>query len=114
MPQAAKKICPVPRCNKVIEHKAKDCGDHPEIGHQGRANPNRDVYDGVRWRRLAGQHKKEFPLCAMCLKKEIYTPVYCTDHIHSINQGGDAYAWENLQSLCRPHHESKSSKEGKL
>lgn len=113
MPQAAKKICPAAGCHKTIQHKAKDCGGHPERAHQGRSNPNRHIYDSMQWRRLAKQHKRENPLCVMCLKEGIVTPVYCTDHSLPINEGGSPFDWNNLQSLCRSHHESKSSKEGK-
>lgn len=51
------------------------------------------------------------PLCVECEAQGISTPVEVTDHITPINQGGDPYAWSNLQSLCDTCHNIKSGKE---
>ena len=53
-------------------------------------------------------HKRCNPLCVVC-----GAPVEVTDHIVPINQGGQVYALDNLQSLCHPCHNSKSGKETK-
>jgi len=81
------------------------------IAQAGRKNPNRDVYGTNRWTKLARRHKMANPVCVECLSKGIVSPAEVTDHKRSINQGGDPFAWDNLQSLCKTCHNSKSGKE---
>jgi 5-methylcytosine-specific restriction protein A len=51
-------------------------------------------------------------ICRMCYLEGRTEPVHTVDHIHRIRDGGDAYDMNNLQSLCRTHHDRKSSQEG--
>lgn len=51
-------------------------------------------------------------LCIECYKEGRTTPANTVDHIHRIKDGGSATDMANLQSLCRRHHDIKSSKEG--
>ncbi len=81
------------------------------VAHAGRKKPNTDVYNGTRWRKLAITHKRANPYCVHCMERGIVTPVEVTDHTRPINQGGDMYAWDNLQSLCKRCHDVKSGQE---
>lgn len=75
--------------------------------HERRTTPNRELYNGQRWRKLAKQHKMANPWCVACEK----APAEVTDHIRPVNQGGAMYDWDNLQSLCNRCHNIKSGKE---
>lgn len=33
------------------------------------------------------------------------------DHIIPLAEGGDRYAWSNYQSLCKPHHDQKTTQD---
>lgn len=82
------------------------------IQHQ-RKNHNAAFYKGAAWERLASAHKRANPLCVHCLAKGMRTPVWATDHIRPMNQGGAPLAWDNLQSLCRACHDLKSAGESR-
>lgn len=50
--------------------------------------------------------------CRECFINGKLTEAHTIDHIHRIRDGGDAFEWSNLQSLCRSCHDRKSSREG--
>lgn len=79
--------------------------------HERRVKANTAIYNGKQWRNLAMRHKIANPICVHCEAKGIVSPVEVTDHILPINQGGQPYAWDNLQSLCNACHAVKSGKE---
>lgn len=33
------------------------------------------------------------------------------DHIVPLAEGGDRYDWDNYQSLCKPHHDTKTARD---
>ena len=72
---------------------------------------NQKFYNSADWRRTAAQHKASNPLCAICEENGQVTPADVTDHIIPINEGGARFDWQNLQSLCHPHHNQKSGRE---
>jgi 5-methylcytosine-specific restriction protein A len=51
-------------------------------------------------------------ICKQCYLEGRTEPVHTVDHIQRIRDGGDPLDWNNLQSLCRMHHDRKSSQEG--
>lgn len=51
-------------------------------------------------------------ICRSCYLEGRTEPVHTVDHIHRIRDGGDPLDWNNLQSLCKMHHDRKSSQEG--
>jgi len=68
-------------------------------------------YNSSRWINIRNAYRNEKPLCEECKKKGIITPMNVVDHVTPISQGGSAWYWSNLQSLCTAHHNSKSRKE---
>ena len=68
------------------------------------------LYNTTRWRRLRAYYIKRNPLCCMCKDNNIIKEAYIVDHIREIADGGMMYDYNNLQSLCDPHHRSKTSK----
>lgn len=71
-------------------------------------NYDKSFYHSMAWRRVATLHKKINPMCNVKGCKNL---VHTTDHIIPIRQGGDKLNFDNLQSLCRFHNASKTSKQ---
>lgn len=72
---------------------------------------NQSFYNSTAWRTLAKAHKAANPLCvnhAQC--KGV---AYITDHKKPISEGGERYAWDNLQSLCKKCNAIKTGKQAK-
>ena len=68
------------------------------------------MYATRRWRRLRQRKLEANPLCecgecARLRRRPIATQV---DHIVPISDGGDPWAWENLQSLTATCHSRKT------
>lgn len=72
---------------------------------------NYDFYNSTAWRKKSKRHKELNPFCVECEKEGVIAAVEFTDHIIRIEDGGDKFSDENLQSLCGYHHNSKSGKE---
>jgi 5-methylcytosine-specific restriction endonuclease McrA len=64
------------------------------------------LYHTKRWERRAALQRKQFPLCAMCLKKNIVTPMDVADHIIPHRGDLNLFYYGELQSLCHTHHSS--------
>lgn len=81
--------------------------------HQGRTAPNRHVYDTQRWRKLSKAYRQANPLCECEECETLTVPLIAevVDHKTPINQGGDPYSWDNLQSMNKKCHNKKSAKE---
>jgi 5-methylcytosine-specific restriction endonuclease McrA len=60
-------------------------------------------YTNARWRRLRKWKLADTTLCEQCSRvaQEV-------DHIQPIRDGGDPYAIDNLQSLCKSCHSKKT------
>jgi len=94
--------------------------DYNSMQGQGRKVIN-PFYQSIVWKRFRMSYKKREPLCRECKKRNIFTPVYCVDHIKAINPlnaydtmnglFGDPLSEGNVQSLCESCHNKKSAKE---
>ena len=83
------------------------------VAHGRRVADNQAFYNSKAWRKVATLHKQANPLCAICEAKGSLSPATVTDHIIPINEGGNKWAWDNLQSLCDKCHAIKSAGEGR-
>ncbi|NEU68332.1 HNH endonuclease [Spirosoma agri] len=83
----------------------------PAAANQGRENPNREIYGSSRWKRTSKNHLRAHPFCVHCEAAGKLTVATITDHIRSINQGGEPWDPENYNSLCLKCHQTKSAKE---
>jgi len=84
----------------------------PERIAFGRRNAdNYSFYNSYNWRAKAKKHKELNPFCVKCEAEGIVSAVEFTDHIQRIEDGGEPFADNNLQSLCAFHHNQKSGKE---
>jgi 5-methylcytosine-specific restriction protein A len=67
-------------------------------------------YD-ARWRKLRAAFIAENPLCVFCQRDGRVTPAAVVDHIVA-HKGNEILLldWNNLQSLCKHHHDSTKQK----
>ena len=68
-------------------------------------------YGTARWQKARLAHLQAHPCCAVCTRLGRTTEATVVDHITSVRLGGEMWDAANYQSLCRPHHQSKSAKE---
>ena len=59
-----------------------------------------------RWRKIRALQLQKEPLCRLCLAQGAGTPAEEVDHID--RKQPDNHGWDNLQSLCKPCHSSKT------
>ena len=83
----------------------------PRVVQGGRWTSNNRFYTSTRRRALRAKKIQADPLCEECLRQGRTTPATVVDHIEPINRGGEALAWDNLQSLCASCHNKKSGRE---
>ena len=85
-------------------------------GSQGSSNwarytakhPERQaLYKSHAWTWARHQQLERKPNCRICGE-----PATAVDHVIPISQGGAELDADNLQSLCRRHHNSKTTSEG--
>lgn len=64
------------------------------------------LYTHRRWRNLRDRHLSKHPLCVMCEAEGRTTQAKIVDH-RIPHRGDMALFWDrnNLQSLCKPHHD---------
>lgn len=72
-------------------------------------NIYKTVYNTGRWRAIRNMVRQSNPICAICKTQ----PTHTIDHIKPIRQGGDAWAIENLQGLCKACNASKTGSQAK-
>ena len=79
----------------------------------GRPNAAKRGY-GYRWQKASKIYLRANPLCVECWKDKIVQAAECVDHIIP-HKGEYKLFWDrgNWQSLCIPHHNSKTGKQAK-
>ena len=78
---------------------------------EGLKHTNYDFYNSSRWRKSSHAFRHAHPLCIECEREGVITAATTTDHILPINNGGDPWDWNNLQSLCKKHNDIKTGKQ---
>ena len=78
----------------------------------------RKFYNSPAWKKCRESYVKKEPLCEICLKKGIYTPVEIVHHIieltpDNINDPNISLSHDNLESVCRECHLAEHSEQGK-
>ena len=97
--------------NKPIQKKRPWNNRGERKAHGRRLADNSSFYNSTKWRKKAKQHKELNPFCVKCAQDDKVTAVEFTDHIVRIEDGGNPFDDNNLQSLCSFHHNQKSGKE---
>lgn len=72
---------------------------------------NSEFYNSIAWRKFSRFYKDKHPLCVACEKEGIVGPAEVADHIQRIEDGGEKFDENNIQSLCNSHHAKKSGRE---
>lgn len=68
-------------------------------------------YNGRKWRNLRASFLAKHPFCIDCEASGLVTEATVADHIVQVKHGGAGYDEDNLQGLCKKHHDSKSGRE---
>lgn len=122
-----KKLCTAVGCKAIVDHSddgsSPRCKDHPKQERQSKERKERytshydvdgkNIYSSYRWKKLRKLKVSLNPLCEHCEQYGIARPVKDVDHIISIIDGGEVWEIENLQSLCKPCHITKTRAEEK-
>ena len=114
-----RRLCTYPGCNTPVEVDPFDrssprCPLHPSthVPKQRYAHHYHDgknIYYSNRWKKLRQAYIEHQPLCEHCLKLDLITPASVVDHIKEIKDGGEAWSFDNLQSLCSTCHNRKTA-----
>jgi len=98
MPTSPPRVCN--RC-KGPAAKGKPCQCRPAF--EGSTHPSSN---DRRWQGLRKAKLQANPICEHTGCRRIAVE---PDHITPLAEGGDRYDWRNLQSLCRTHHDQKTT-----
>jgi 5-methylcytosine-specific restriction protein A len=99
MPSAPPRVCN--RC-KGPATKGQPCQCRPAF--EGSTHPA--GHDDRRMAAAVRDYRRTHPLCEHtgCPRLADHT-----DHIKPLAEGGDRYSWTNMQALCEPHHQTKTT-----
>jgi len=121
MPSRSKKPCAQPGCPELIEAGNTYCEEHRKKESRRRNkrydNNQRDpklkkFYSSARWQKVRRKKIKRDPLCEHCAEAGITKPADLVDHIIPLKVDWSLrLRLDNLQSLCRSHHQTKSAKD---
>src|SRR5712692_5861146 len=109
MPSRPKRPCYQPGCGQLIDPSDRLCFKHRRQVNQSRKTTKARGYHG-NWERIRARRLREEPLCRECLKAGRTTAANEVDHIIPRARGGTD-ADDNLQSLCKPCHSTKTIRE---
>lgn len=98
MPTAPPRVCN--RCRQPAP-KGQPCQCRPAF-----EGSNHPFKTDNKMRKAMLAYKRKHPHCQVL---GCPLPTHATDHIIPIAEGGDRYSWDNMQSLCRPHHDKKTN-----
>ena len=115
-----KKLCTAVGCKTIVEHdndgSSPRCDKHPKeyskdttkerkkrYVHQYDSD-GKNIYGSYRWRKLRNQKAKLNPICEHCEEFGVAKPVEEVDHVIELEDGGEVWNINNLQSLCKRCH----------
>lgn len=90
------------RCRKPAP-KGKPCACRPAWEGSQEREPR-----GRRWRKVRDNKLLANPFCERADCPRVAAEV---DHILPLAEGGDRYEWSNLMSLCKQHHQQKTTQD---
>jgi 5-methylcytosine-specific restriction protein A len=99
MPTAPPRVCN--RCKKPAP-KGRPCPCRPAF--EGSTHPG----NTSQWQKLHDAKLTHNPMCEWPGCRRVADTV---DHIVPLAEGGARYDWDNLQSLCNPHHDQKTTQD---
>jgi 5-methylcytosine-specific restriction protein A len=118
-----RKICSYSGCNTPVESVDFDRSSPRCTLHPMKAKPKKvyehhhvsgkNIYHGYRWKKLRKLKASINPLCEHCYMYNIITALAVVDHVIELEDGGEPYDINNLQSLCHSCHNRKTIVERK-
>lgn len=99
MPSAPPRVCN--RCKQPAP-KGRPCACRPAYEGSTHIGGKTDM----RMRRSIAAYRATHPRCE---HPGCHRLMHQVDHIVPLAEGGDRYDWDNYQSLCRPHHDHKTT-----
>ena len=109
MPKRSLRLCAHPGCSELVPFGR--CEKHKRVNEPKRDLERQKLY-GRRWRKIRASHLAGSPWCVSCLADGYHIPATEVDHI--IRHEGNENLFfdvDNLQSLCKRCHSSKTAKE---
>ena len=101
------------RCNQIIPSGQSYCPAHARLHRQyDKKRPSSGVrsYD-ANWQKFRKMYLNANPLCQQCAEEGRTTTASVVDHILPMRNGGSKYDEDNLQPLCKFHHDQKTARE---
>lgn len=98
-------LCSYPGCKELTT--TKYCEFHMQVmkDKENEASKERHKKYSRNWRKLSKWIRNQEPFCRECLKRGIYTPSQCVDHIDEDPTNNKR---DNLQALCWSCHSRKT------
>jgi 5-methylcytosine-specific restriction protein A len=90
--------CAEPACPQPATYRGR-CPNHARTHDRNTNRAGYHIYRTKRWQIVRNHHLFHHPLCDHC--GQIATQVH---HRQDLEQGGQPWAPDNLQSLCGPCH----------
>jgi len=122
MPTRNQKPCSQPGCPELVKADNTYCQEHRKENTRyknKRYDKKRDpkikkFYSSSQWQKVRDRYLKKNPLCEHCKEKGLTEVADEVDHIIPIKvDWKKRLSSDNLQSLCRSHHQIKSAKDRK-
>ena len=111
MPYQSLRKCTQPGCNELV--RSGRCAAHARQQQRIYRDPAvKSLYNDPRWQVLRANQLAKSPWCVDCLRQNYH--VFATEVDHIQPHGGDPVLFfdeNNLQSLCKSHHSSKTARE---
>lgn len=99
-----------PRCdNHKREYRTKPQEERQRKYTHHYNEKGQNVYGTYRWKKLRKAKVTIDPLCEHCMLNNIAKAVEEVDHIIELEDGGEMWDIDNLQSLCKRHHIIKTN-----
>ncbi|MCL2555429.1 MAG: HNH endonuclease [Firmicutes bacterium] len=114
MPRKSQRPCAWTGCGQLTYNRY--CDKHQKEANSQYEKNGRDHeasrhYNTGRWQRLRKLQLAREPMCRHCKERGQLVRASHADHIIEIADGGSVYDLDNLQSLCRSCHSTKTLKE---
>lgn len=76
-----------------------------------RAGTNQTFYNKNRWRKCSTAYRMAHPVCEVCSALGLIGLATVTDHLVSIECGGQRWHPNNFMAMCEEHHNRKRAYE---
>ena len=109
VPMNLKRACRQPGCRNTTHNKRGYCDDHIGAGDRAYRASRPDTaeqkfYASAQWRKVRKLKLQQDPLCEICERQHVVKAATIVHHKQEIKQGGDPFAWDNIESVCASCH----------